>query len=331
MNGREKSGLRTEKAIRDRLAHEPAIMSDYVEYQTDMQPTTLKTYTKNLLRFARFLKENGLDIGRPEGIQPKDISAYIRSIEYSGEKKTSGSYRMTAWSAINSFFTFCVMNSYVSENACGKTKRPKSHDPLHKDDYLTLEQMQKLSTRTKEGLQNVSEHQKAINERFITRDRLLISLFLSLGVRASALKDLDLSDVDLENGFVNLIEKGEKHRRLKLHEKTKQAFIEYLPDREVLLKGNEENALFISWRGTRCSYDAINNVVKKYTKDALSNQKSCHKLRHSFCSAAYEAQHDIELCRELMGHKNISTTMRYIGADYEKKSAEIGEYLSVAL
>ena len=335
MTGREKSGLKTEKEVRNRLKNAPAILSSYMEYQTDMQPTTLKTYVNHLIRFSLFLKENEVSIEEPEQIRPTDIAAWIRSIEYTekngNQHKTSSSYRVTAWSSVNSFFAFCLANGYVKENTCEKTKRPKSNDPLHKDDYLTLNQMQELSTRTKVGLQNVSEYQKEINERFLTRDHLIITLFLSLGIRASALKDIDVSDIDMENGYVYLIEKGEKHRRLKLHEKALTAVRNYLPDRETLLKGKEDTALFISWQGKRCTYETINNVVKKYTKDALSAQKSCHKLRHSFCSAAYEAQHDVEVCRELMGHKNISTTMRYIGTDFDRKSEEIGDYIAVAL
>lgn len=331
MTGREKSGLKTENTTRQSLKNAPAILTDYYNYQTNMQPTSLQTYTKHLIRFSEFL--GGGRIDDPKTITPGDIASFIRSIEYcvGHTHKTSSSYRVTAWSAINSFLDYCLASGLVQENVCQKTKRPKASDPLHKDDYLTMDQMKALSDRTKQGLENVSQYQKDLNRRFMSRDRLMIALFLSLGIRASALKNIDLSDFDAENGYVYITEKGEKHRKLRLHDKLIRAFHEYLPDRDALLKGKTDQALFISWQGKRCSYEAINNVVKKYTKDATSIQKSCHKLRHSFCSAAYEAQRDIELCRELMGHKNISTTMRYIGADYEKKSGEINDYIAVAL
>ena len=154
------------------------------------------------------------------------------------------------------------------------------------------------------------------------RDKAVLEVFYSGGLRLSELAGLNLGDMDLAPGVLRVWGKGGKERLAFLGEPAKGALAAYLPLRLCFLAGHgagDETALFINSRGRRLSTRGVARVVAKWVRLAgLSPGLTPHGLRHSFATHLLEGQADLRAVQELLGHASISTTGRYthLNLDY---------------
>ncbi len=155
------------------------------------------------------------------------------------------------------------------------------------------------------------------------RDRAILELFYSSGLRVSELAGLTLQQVDLEAGFLRVFGKGSKERVVPVGGKARAALADYLTaGRQHFVKPKTGSQLFLSERGTAISRQMLWVLVKKYAKAAgIENTVKPHLLRHSFATHLLSGGADLRAIQEMLGHANIGTTQIYTAVE-EKRLTE---------
>lgn len=262
-----------------------------------------------------------------EEITLDDYNIYIVKFE-----KSSSSYLIVKYSAINKFARYMFITNKISKNFMEYATRPKykeKQEQIQKREkgYLTPSEIQIVITNIEHSIKNG----KAIwfQDEYRTRDMALVLMLLTTGMRTIALQNLDIDDLNLEEGIVIVTDKEDKVNIHQMPEQTITVLKKWMIKREALLKeANKENetALFISNRKTRISYSTIKQIVQKYCSTITGKNITPHKLRATYGTMLYNKTHDIEFVRKQMNHSNIATTQRYIrgtGKDERQKAANI--------
>jgi len=153
------------------------------------------------------------------------------------------------------------------------------------------------------------------------RDRAILELFYASGLRLSELAGLDVDDVNLSAQMVRTRGKGGKQRLVPFNKSTAKAILEYLKDRESLMRAGEAahigvrraaKPLFVNYRGTRLTVRSVDRLVRRYaTASGVRPGVSPHALRHSFATHLLQRGADLRAIQELLGHARLSTTQRY--------------------
>jgi len=147
------------------------------------------------------------------------------------------------------------------------------------------------------------------------RDQAILELFYSSGLRLSELTGLNLEQLDLADGLVEVLGKGSKTRVLPVGRKAREALQAWLPLRA--LANPQDDAVFVSQRGTRLGPRAIQVRVKAAGERELGQNLHPHMLRHSFASHLLESSQDLRAVQELLGHADIKTTQIYTHLDFQ--------------
>ncbi|RYZ84436.1 MAG: tyrosine recombinase XerC, partial [Moraxellaceae bacterium] len=150
------------------------------------------------------------------------------------------------------------------------------------------------------------------------RDRALLELIYSSGLRLAEVVGLNLRDIDLQDAMVTVLGKGNKTRMLPIGSQAIAALKEWLPQRKTLLKDELEHAVFITQKGTRITHRAVQLRMQQLSvKQGMDTPVHPHMLRHSFASHMLESSGDLRLVQEMLGHANISTTQIYTHLDFQ--------------
>ena len=156
----------------------------------------------------------------------------------------------------------------------------------------------------------------AIEDDFMAqRDQAILELFYSSGLRLSELTGLNLEQLDLADGLVEVLGKGSKTRVLPVGKKAREALQAWLPLRA--LANPEDDAVFVSQRGRRLGPRAIQLRVKAAGERELGQNLHPHMLRYSFASHLLESSQDLRAVQELLGHADIKTTQIYTHLDFQ--------------
>ncbi len=324
MTGKEVQAERFEKLI-DELIEKNYEYADALEgfrYWSDDQ--SFRTVYYYLVCIINFLKDRNKSV---EDLKLDDWTRYAAK-----QKKFSSSNQITKYSAIKRFAEYLEASERLENNFMAKAKRPKFVETKEQIDkreqkILTPAEIQKVIKDIEYGISN---HRKLwFQEEYRSRDMAIVLLFLSTGIRGSALQYLNVEDIDLDEGIITVTDKGDKVNEHNLPDTTIIILEKWLIKREELLKqkGKEnEHALFISNQRKRMSYSSINNVVCKYCSNVTGRQITPHVLRATYGTILYNKTHDIEFVRQQMNHNSIETTKRYIrgnGKENRKKAADI--------
>ena len=243
------------------------------------------------------------------------IKRYLVSLQtrkVNGCKVEAGDdIQATRWSALNTFFAFLANNNYIDENPMNKTKRPKVNTE-HKVTYLTQEEINEV-------FQNIKKY---AGDKLLNRDLAIISLFISTGLRNSALTNINIEDVDFTNNTIKVVEKGHKTRTIQFGTNMRGLLLSWLKDREIYFSDAQTNALFVSQLKERISIYTIGLLVEKYTKTIKGKHITPHKLRATACTLMSTQGVSMQVIKEIVGHENIQTTTRYVGVlNKEKEQA----------
>ena len=150
------------------------------------------------------------------------------------------------------------------------------------------------------------------------RDKAILELIYSSGLRLAEVISLDINDIDFSDRILTVTGKGKKTRNIPVGKYAIVAVEQWLKNRQNLVKENDEKALFISNRGKRNSPRSIQERIKKWAiKQGLTGHIHPHMLRHSFASHILESSGDLRAVQELLGHTDISTTQVYTHLDFQ--------------
>lgn len=285
----------------------PKILS---EYCTSMRAnrkayTTVGVYINNVLHFANFVCDGKISEDFYKHITPGDVESYMISLETretkNGTKRTGDDILQARWSSLNTFFEWLIQRGYIEKNPIKVVNRPKNNTE-HKVSYLTKIEINKLFRAI----------DKEPNKIAAIRDKTVISLALATGLRVSAISNININDIDFNNGVINVIEKRQKIRGINIGDNMKSMLKEWIVVRDKEFVGVDSPALFISQKNTRLSGDAISDALTKYCDKAGIKRITPHKLRASAACALAKAGVPVKAIAKQLGHSNTQVTMRYI-------------------
>lgn len=331
MKGRLENEIKIDKTIENMLEGLPTIVSKWNNLMDASRktPATRRDFVSKI----RYFTESITDVPKKydySELTEEDIIKFMKKIRTKETTtgnivETSDSYQATMWCCLNSFLGYLTKENIIPYNYMTDIKKARNHDLERINEHrvlLTSRDFKQIVGALDKVTQNQIGHTNTYN-----RDKLIIVLLMTTGMRETALVEINLEDIHLDTQSLYVIDKGKLPHKYFLEENTCNLIREYLDDRRKILFNRKEmtDALFVSKYGERISAKGVSNIVKKYTEEALGKPLSPHKLRAGFCSILYNKTHDTEFVRRAVGHSNISTTQRYIvtNGDEKRQSASI--------
>lgn len=319
MCGRNEKDKQLELKIDDCTKNADYLIRRYINSVKKKKTSyTRYVYSTYLVSFDNYLKTNNIDI---KNVKSMDIDDYINYISFNKSGKENGNQIINArLSAIISFYDFLKENEVVVDNPCSNNKKLKVPEKTTVT-YLTPKEVKEIKFVIEKG--------KGRYKKYINRDIAIIELGCSTGLRVSAIVNIDIEDIDMNNNKITVIEKGNKKRDIFFGNNTKETLQTWIEDRKNII-GNNTGALFISKNKTRMSRNAVSDMLKSATKEAkIDKNITPHKMRSTFGMNFYEQTKDIYLTQNMMGHSNIKNTMIYVKAteEQERKAANVFDSL----
>ncbi|AKD40743.1 tyrosine recombinase XerC [Pasteurella multocida] len=269
---------------------------NYLRIERQVSPHTLTNYQRQLNRIVQILTENGITSW--QAVTPSVVRFILAQSHKEGLKEKSLALRL---SALRRFFTYLVQQQAIKVNPATGVPAPKQNRHLPKN--IDAEQVQQL-------LNNDSK------EPIDIRDRAILELLYSSGLRLSELQSLNLNSINTRVREVRVIGKGNKERIVPFGRYASHAIQQWLKVR--LLFNPKDDALFVSQLGNRLTHRAIQQRLEVWgIKQGLSSHLNPHKLRHSFATHMLEASSDLRAVQELLGHSNLSTTQIYTHLNFQ--------------
>ena len=314
MNGRLENKVKSETQIQNKLDTMPEYMKRFYFSLKNKSHTTKKTYINNVIRFL----DETYDHRIPELKDIKEIDSYtiqmymseIGLYELNGEyKELKESTQCTIYSSLCSFFEFLERENYIEDNPFSnhRIERPKvKENPVV---FLTPEEVRRVEKEIMDGAGNAVSIGKQKDWKY--RDLLLFRIPVVNGLRVTALSEINVEDIDFLHKKITVTEKGNITKKVDFDPKTERYLRIWIKQREELLNGSSENALFISNRRTRMTVRTIERVIEKYTECIPGKHITPHKLRSTCGTNAYQQKKDIYLVSKILGHKTTSPTRRY--------------------
>ena len=281
----------------ERLTEQIAAFCAYLETERNVSPHTLAAYGRDLKQLAEFVgREKG------EGAQARDVDHLLlrRYLALLGKRARKSSIGRKL-AAIRTFFRFLLRRGIIAKNPAELIATPKREQrlPFH----LDIDQATTLVEAP------------ADDQRHALRDRAILELLYSSGLRVSELTGLDIGDLDLAGGMVRVLGKGGKERIVPVGSRAVEAIRAYL-----ILRGElaGSDALFLNTRGERINRRSVARIVDAHVlRIAAFKRISPHILRHTFATHLLEGGADLRAIQELLGHASLSTTQKYthVGID----------------
>ena len=269
----------------------------YLRIERQVSPHTLTNYQRQLVRIIAILQEAGIQ--QWQQVTPSVVRYVLaQSSKQDGLKEKSLALRL---SALRRFLSYLVYQGQLKVNPAVGISAPKQAKHLPKN--IDTDQVQQL-------LANDSK------EPIDIRDRAIIELLYSSGLRLSELQGLNLNSINIRVREVRVIGKGNKERVVPLGRYASHAIQQWLKVR--LLFNPKDEALFVSQLGNRMSHRAIQMRLETWgIRQGLNSHLNPHKLRHSFATHMLEASSDLRAVQELLGHSNLSTTQIYTHLNFQ--------------
>ena len=309
----------------DSSAQWQTFRDQYLRYLTQVRRYSLRTieaYGADLDKFITFCAQRGLT---PQSLQQADVRAFSahlhrskavprsktvpRSKNSSTQRPKSGDSGIIsgrtiarALSAVRQLLHFMQREGAINNNAGVGVRAPKSPRKLPK--ALDADA--------------ASMFVEIAGDDFLSvRDRAIVELFYSSGLRLSELLSLNMDSIDTRQALVRVTGKGSKTREVPVGSHALAALARYLPLRASIVAADEP-ALFVSQRGTRLAKRSVQSRIAQLgITQGMSQHIHPHMLRHSFASHLLESSGDLRAVQELLGHANLSTTQIYTHLDFQ--------------
>ena len=271
---------------------------DHLKFERRVSDHTVSAYRIDLLRLQEFAVQRKIqNIARLAPPQARLFAAGLRHLNLS-----SRSIARTL-SAARSFYKFLIREGEGKTNPFEGISTPRGERKLPRT--LNIEQAAQLVTITPDS-------------DLTFRDRAILELLYSSGLRLSEIERSNVCDVDLADKTMTILGKGGKTRIVPVGRHAITAIKSWLQRRQALVSNVEEKALFVSRSGNRLGARAIQKRVEYWAKrQGLDRSVHPHMLRHSFASHLLESSSDLRAVQELLGHSDISTTQVYTHLDFQ--------------
>ncbi len=269
-----------------------------METERNVSTHTLLAYRCDLDQLTRFVNSEKGENSSASDIDHLLLRRFIALLNKSNKKSSIG--RKLA--AIRSFFKYLLRHGVISKNPAELISTPKKENrlPFH----LDIDQATTLMEAPSD------------DEKYALRDRAILEMLYSCGLRVSELTGLNISEVDLSGGMVRVMGKGGKQRIVPVGSRAVEAIREYLEERDEV---TGTGPLFLNTRGDRINRRSVTRIVDTHVlRIAAFKHISPHILRHTFATHMLEGGADLRAIQELLGHASLSTTQKYTHVGIDK-------------
>ena len=316
--------------LREVLKTLPPFAKDYFRaMEPKSSAKTRINYAYDIRVFFHFLLENNpiyknytMDQFRVqdlERIEPVDIEEYMEYLKVykreDNEMITNGERGLKRkMSALRSFYSYYFKHQYIATNPTLLVDMPKLHDKAII--RLDIDEVAMLLDYVESAGEHLTGQALAYYQKTKNRDLAILTLLLGTGIRVSECVGLNLTDVDFKNNGIKVTRKGGNEMVVYFGEEVEKALKRYLEIREGITPlAGHEHALFYSAQRKRMGVQAVENMVKKYSRQITTTKKiTPHKLRSTYGTALYQETGDIYLVADVLGHKDVNTTKKHYAA-----------------
>ena len=315
--------------LRQVLSTLPAFCKDY--FRAIDSTTTTKTrisYAYDIRIFFQFLLDENpafknyamtdFSVAVLDQIKAVDLEEYMEYLKVyqNGDKTETNGERglKRKISALRSFYAYYYKREMIHTNPTVLIDVPKIHDKsiirLDTDEVaLLLDYIEHCGD-------SLTGQKRVYYEKTKERDLAIVTLLLGTGIRVSECVGLDIEDVDFKNNGIKVTRKGGNEMVVYFGEEVEKALKRYLEIREGITPlAGHEHALFYSAQRKRMGVQAVENMVKKYSRQITTTKKiTPHKLRSTYGTALYQETGDIYLVADVLGHKDVNTTKKHYAA-----------------
>ena len=315
--------------LRQVLSTLPAFCKDY--FRAIDSTTTTKTrisYAYDIRIFFQFLLDENpafknyamtdFSVAVLDQIKAVDLEEYMEYLKVyqNGDKTETNGERglKRKISALRSFYAYYYKREMIHTNPTVLIDVPKIHDKsiirLDTDEVaLLLDYIEHCGD-------SLTGQKRVYYEKTKERDLAIVTLLLGTGIRVSECVGLDIEDVDFKNNGMKVTRKGGNEMVVYFGEEVEKALKRYLEIREGITPlAGHEHALFYSAQRKRMGVQAVENMVKKYSRQITTTKKiTPHKLRSTYGTALYQETGDIYLVADVLGHKDVNTTKKHYAA-----------------
>jgi integrase/recombinase XerC len=286
------------------------VVAEFLRYLTDernMSEHTVRNYGVDLDQFVTHLKATERIEAFPAAITHLDVRGFLAALE---ERQVSKRTVARKLAALRSLYKYLARKGIVAESPLARIRTPQVERKL--PNFLTIPQIEALlrapETETLFGL----------------RDRAIMELLYSAGLRSAELVALNHEDVDLEGATARVHGKGSRQRINPIGRYAVRAIGAYVEakSRSPMRIRFDPAALFLNNRGGRLTTRSVRRMLVRYTTEAgLPGEVTPHTLRHSFATHLLSRGADLRVVQELLGHRNLSTTQNYTHLTLDEVSA----------
>ena len=287
------------------------IVRSYVRYlklERNYSPNTLEAYQHDLRHLLGYCEREGKE---PLALKLEDLQHFAATIHELGIGPTS---QARILSGVRSFYRYLLLDGYIDNDPTELLESPRLGE--HLPEVLSTEEVDQLEDSI--DLSTNEGH----------RNRAIIEVLFSCGLRVSELVNLKYSDLFLEEGYIRVMGKGSKERLVPISERAIHELDNWRSVRNLMvIKPGEEDYVFLNRRGAHLTRTMILIMIKRQAEAAgIAKTISPHTLRHSFATALLEGGADLRVIQALLGHESIGTTEIYTHIDTSTLRKEILEH-----
>ena len=266
---------------------------DFLENDKKLSENTLQSYKRDLKQFRKYLEACQIYYNN---VKEDDIKDYIKELQEDGKKPSSISRCIAS---IRSFYQFVLKRKKIKVDPTANIQSPKIEKRV--PNVLTSKEVELLL-----------EQPKDIDLKGI-RDKAMLEFAYATGMRVTEIISLNIEDVNLKEGYVTC-KSGGKERNIPLGTMSLNALKEYIEEaRDVLIKDENEQALFVNINGGRLTRQGFWKIIKYYKEQAhITKDITPHVLRHSFATHLLQNGADLKAIQTMLGHSDISSTQIYM-------------------
>ncbi len=274
----------------------------FLKLEKSLSDNSVEAYSRDIRKLIQYFEISGLEKD-PVNIKDTDLHGFLQYINDLGMSARS---QARVISGIKSFFRYLLLEDILHEDPTSLLESPKIGRKL--PEILSIEEIDLLIAAI--DLSKPEGH----------RNRAILEVLYSCGLRVSELIGLKISDIYLDKAYLKVTGKGNKQRLVPIGGRAVNEIRNYLPDRQSLnfIDKNSENILFLNRRGKKLTRVMIFTIIKQLSEKAnLQKSVSPHTFRHSFASHLVEGGADLRAVQEMLGHESILTTEIYTHLDRE--------------
>lgn len=277
----------------------------YMKLERNYSENTLDAYMSDLQKLLDYVGSEGLHV---LDVKLDDLRNFVAALVDIGISARSQSRIL---SGVRTFYTFLILDGYIEDDPTELLEWPKIGE--HLPEVLSVEEVDRL------------EQACDLSKWEGQRNRTIIEVLFSCGLRVSELINLRLSDLFLDEKFIRVMGKGKKERLVPISESAVKELQYWFMDRNLMkIKPGEEDFVFLNRRGGHLTRMMIFTIVRRLAEAAgIEKTISPHTLRHSFATALLEGGANLRAIQDMLGHERISTTQIYTHIDMHTLREEI--------